>query len=47
MMHQEYDNQEINMQSLLNAVKSLRKDPVMKVYESENPVAFIFGFFKK
>ena len=47
MIHQEYDNQEINMQSLLNAVKSLRKDPVMKVYESKNPVDFIFGFFKK
>lgn len=46
MLHQSYENQDIQMEELIKAITSLRENPVMEVYESKNPVDFIFGLFR-
>ena len=46
MISQSYENDRIAMSELIELIKSLRTDPVMKVYESKNPMDLIFGLFR-
>ncbi len=46
MIYYEYENERINMTVLKSLVKSLRTNPMMEVYESKNPLDFVFGWFK-
>ena len=46
MLHQSYENKDLDMNELIEAIKALRENPVMQVYESKNPMDFIFGWFR-
>ena len=46
MIRQEYENNRIDMSVMIELIKSLRTDPVMKYVENKDPLGFVFGLFK-
>ena len=46
MINQEYENERIELSLLIELITKLRTNPVMEVYESSNPISFLFGWMK-
>ena len=46
MINQEYENERIELSVLIELITKLRTNPVMEVYESSNPISFLFGWMK-